>query len=81
MDFLPKELEDIIIDYKNQLELSEHKRKMKATLFSIANLEKESDFFFGKMNCCFYLNDNDDNEIITRTQFTYKRGMRIYIDL
>ena len=80
MDFLPKELEDIILDYKYQLEFSEHKKKMKSTLFSISNLIVDSGVFFGKLNCTYYLdaiNKNDTNRIITRTQFTCKTGMRI----
>ena len=86
MDFLPKELENIILDYKFELEReleykSKHQEKMKSTLFSIANLDIECNKLFGKFICTYYLDDNDDNEIITRTQYTFNKGMRINLDL
>ena len=76
MDFLPKEIEDIILDYKYQLE---HIEKMKKTLFTISNLEiySQIDTSFNPnkrktLECmsrdttlfCYYcLNDNDKNKI------------------
>jgi len=35
MEFLPKELEDIIIDYKEQIEREEHKERFNKTLSNI----------------------------------------------
>ena len=86
MDFLPKELEDIILDYKFELEReleykSKHQEKMKSTLFSITNLDVDSCELFGKFVCTYYLDENDNNKIITRTQYTCEKGMRINLDL
>ncbi len=89
MDFLPKELEDIVLDYKYQLE---HQEKMKSTLFSIANLEIDGYKYthygwsdpttrnkYEHIIRSYYLKKTDKNKIITRTEFTSKRGMRIHI--
>ena len=81
MDFLPKELEDIIVDYKNQLDQSEHREKMKSTLFSIANLDIEGGYFFSKWINTYYLIEEDTNKFIVRTETTFQKGMRFNIDL
>ena len=87
MDFLPKELENIITDYKNQLEIrEEHENKMKDTLYTINNLEifvsyQRCPFSTKTVQCSYYLNSNDKNTIITRTAYTYAKGMRVYIQV
>lgn len=72
-----KDIQNIILDYKIQLDFSEHKEKMKTILFSIKNLDIHSGQFFGRLVCTYYLCNDDTNEIITRTEFTFKGGMRI----
>jgi hypothetical protein len=51
MNFFPKELEDIIIDYKEQLESKEHKLKFKKSLEIIKNIRTNISYSIGE----FYL--------------------------
>ena len=82
-----KDINDIIIYYKDNIEyleyVKEHKKKMEKTLFSISNLIVMNGIFFDKLHCTYYLdviNKNDPNRIITKTEFTCKTGMRIVLN-
>jgi len=94
MNFLPKELEDIVLDYKYQLEDQiEHKKKMEATLYSIDNLEID-DFGYEQFEpqnygflirqptflfFSYYLKENDSNIFIVKRENTSSKGIRVTI--
>lgn len=70
MEYLPKELQNIVIDYKHNLEIAEHRKKFQKTLDIIESIEYE----INSGNSCniystIYKNyDNNKKTVVYREQ-------------
>ena len=80
MNFLPKEIENIIIDYKEQIEKEEHKKKFNKTLENIKNInyflvEEENDDY--EERCYRYYSSYFNGDII---YFIYNKNDDLWGD-